>query len=85
MFQVMERGGLDMTQDLVITHLHQRRALEKAQMALLRGKDSLANGLPAELVSLDLRECLDALGVITGETTSEDLLEEIFSRFCIGK
>jgi len=85
MFQVMERGGLDMTQDLVITHLHHRRALEKAQMALLRGKDSLANGLPAELVSLDLRECLDALGVITGETTSEDLLEEIFSRFCIGK
>jgi len=85
MFEAMERGGMDMTQDLVITNLHHRSALREAEEAVARGKESLASGLSIEFASLDLRESLDALGKITGETTSEDLLEEIFSRFCIGK
>jgi tRNA modification GTPase len=85
MFEAMERGGMDMTQDLVITNLHHRSALREAEEAVARGKESLASGLSFEFVSLDLRESLDALGKITGETTSEDLLEEIFARFCIGK
>lgn len=85
MFEAMEGGGLDMTQDLVITNLHHRSALREAGHAVARGKESVASGLSFEFVSLDLRESLDALGKITGETTSEDLLKEIFSRFCIGK
>ena len=85
MVEAMQMDGLDMTQDLVITHLHHQRALERAEVALGRAKEALANGLSFEFVSLDLHECLDALGEITGETTPEDLLNEIFSRFCIGK
>ncbi len=85
MFEAMERGGLDMTQDLVITNLHHRSALREAEDAVARGKESVASGLSFEFVSLDLKESLDALGKITGETASEDLLEEIFARFCIGK
>jgi tRNA modification GTPase len=38
-----------------------------------------------EFLALDIREALDHLGTITGETTREDILEEIFSTFCIGK
>jgi tRNA modification GTPase len=85
MVEAMKKGGLDLTQDLVITHLHHRKALEEAERALLRGKEALSHGLSSEFVGLDLRESVDALGEITGETTSEDLLAEIFSRFCIGK
>ncbi|MDH7500811.1 MAG: tRNA uridine-5-carboxymethylaminomethyl(34) synthesis GTPase MnmE, partial [candidate division NC10 bacterium] len=85
MVKAMERDGLDLTQDLVITRLHHRKALERAQVSLERAKESCAHHLSFEFVSLDLKECLDALGEITGETTSEDLLEEIFSRFCVGK
>jgi tRNA modification GTPase len=85
MFEMMERAGIDMTQDLVITNLHHRSALRMAEDAIARGKESMASGLSFEFVSLDLKEGLDALGKITGETASEDLLEEIFSRFCIGK
>lgn len=85
MFQAMAQEGLDMTQDLVITNLSHRQALEEASLALFRGREALTQGLSPEFLSLDLREALDALGRITGETTSEDVLEAIFSRFCIGK
>ena len=85
MVGTMEQSGLDLTQDLVITHLQHLKALEEADCALSRGKQALASGLSPEFVSLDLRESLDALGRITGETASADLLSEIFSRFCIGK
>jgi tRNA modification GTPase len=85
MVKAMQIDGLDATQDLAITHLHHQRALERAEVALGRAKEALADGLSYEFVSLDLHESLDALGEITGETTPEDLLNEIFSRFCIGK
>ena len=42
-------------------------------------------GEPGEIVALELRECLAAIGEVTGRTVGEDLLERIFSRFCIGK
>ncbi|MBR3703240.1 MAG: tRNA uridine-5-carboxymethylaminomethyl(34) synthesis GTPase MnmE, partial [Alistipes sp.] len=46
---------------------------------------ALHNGLPTDLLSEDIRQVLYYLGTITGEITSEDVLQNIFSRFCIGK
>lgn len=60
-------------------------ALEKAKSALLSGKKQLENKLAPELFAEDLRQAQNALSEITGEFTSEDLLGEIFSSFCIGK
>jgi tRNA modification GTPase len=57
------------------------RALEHVQAAGQAQQD----GLSADLLAIDVREAVDALGEITGETAGEDLLEAIFSRFCIGK
>ncbi|MRR06254.1 MAG: tRNA uridine-5-carboxymethylaminomethyl(34) synthesis GTPase MnmE [Deltaproteobacteria bacterium] len=62
-----------------------RDALERAQKSLLLFLESFAAGLPLEIVSLELREALNALGEVTGETTPDDILDQIFSRFCIGK
>jgi tRNA modification GTPase len=47
--------------------------------------ESLAAGLSAEFISVDLREAQAALGEIVGTHTSEDILEKIFSQFCVGK
>ncbi len=60
-------------------------ALERAREALRRAHASAEAGAPGEIVSFELREALQALGEVTGETVDEDLLERIFSRFCIGK
>jgi tRNA modification GTPase len=69
----------------MIAHLHHKIALEKATEGLVHARDGLLDGLHAELVALELREALDALGEITGRTTPEEILNRIFTNFCIGK
>jgi tRNA modification GTPase len=60
-------------------------ALARARAALARASDAACDGAAGELVALELREALGALGEVTGETVGEDLLDRIFARFCIGK
>ena len=60
-------------------------ALEASREHLIRAQDSLAAGDGGVLLAEDLRAAHDALGVILGRVTPDDLLGEIFSEFCIGK
>ena len=70
----------------VAPNLRQKIALEKAKEAVLRAISNLkAPQVYPELVAVDLRDALSALGEVTGETTTEDLLDRIFSDFCLGK
>jgi tRNA modification GTPase len=69
----------------MIAHLHQKVALEKAAGAIGRAREGIQGGLPPEIVALEVREALDALGEITGRTTPEEVLDRIFANFCIGK
>ena len=71
--------------DFLITNLRHCQALEKALDGLERARDALVQGMSEEFALFDLHKALDALGEITGETGVENLLNEIFSRFCIGK
>jgi len=68
-----------------LTSARQRDALERAARALERAAAGLAAGAFPELLAADAREALDALGEVTGETTTDDLLDAVFARFCIGK
>lgn len=71
--------------DLVITRVRHKTALEKTVAHLLQARESLAGGLSAEFAAFDIREALDSLGEITGATSREDILDRIFSTFCVGK
>jgi tRNA modification GTPase len=69
----------------VVTNIRQRQALLTCLESLAAARSSLAQGLSSEFVALDLRAALEQLGEIIGEVTSEDILNNIFSKFCIGK
>ena len=71
--------------DVVVTNMRHYEALVKAHAAILRVQEGLASGLSGEFLSMDLHDCLDALGSIVGQISSDEVLGEIFSKFCIGK
>ncbi len=70
---------------VVVTNSRHRDALARAKKSLGLALETLRAGKSGEFVALDLRTGLDALGEITGEVTTEDVLRNIFSKFCIGK
>ena len=69
----------------VITQTRHRDALLKAEHGLRQSLANLQNGLPLDLVAVDLHAALDQIGAITGQVSSEDILDRIFRDFCIGK
>lgn len=71
--------------ETVISNGRHYEALERASQALQQARRALDDGLSGELLSEELREILHHLGEITGEVTSQDILTNIFSKFCIGK
>ena len=68
-----------------ITRVRHRVGLKKAEAALSKAVESVSSKLPGEFVALDVRGAIDALGEITGSVTTDDILDRIFSEFCIGK
>lgn len=69
----------------IITQERQMLALKQGQEGLHHALESLEIGNPGELVAMDVRIALDALSDIIGETTADDVLDQIFTTFCIGK
>lgn len=82
---IMGKGGAILNGEPIVTNLRQKDALERALTALQSTLQLLQQGSSSEFVALDLRTALDSLGEIIGEVTTEDILGNIFSKFCIGK
>jgi len=75
----------DSSETLVITNIRHRSALVKTKEAIENIFETINIGLPMDLIAVDLKEALDALSEVTGEISSEDVLDHIFSNFCVGK
>lgn len=81
---VMPFAGLS-SSEIQHINLRQKLCLQNARSALASALSSLEKNLSAEFITVDLREVIHQLGVLVGEVTTEDVLGEIFSKFCIGK
>ena len=79
------QGEISVQDELYITNARQKHALWDAAEGLQRVQESISLGMPEDFYSIDLLAAYEALGTITGETVGEDLVNEIFSRFCMGK
>jgi tRNA modification GTPase len=73
------------TESTIVTNARHHHALAEAEKSLGDIKAGLDNRLPGDLLALDIRRCLHYLGEITGEVNNEEMLDFIFSKFCIGK
>jgi tRNA modification GTPase len=78
-------SGRDVRESVIISDARHREALVRGIGALERFLAGINEGLAGEFLALELRDGLDSLGEITGETTPGEILEKIFTRFCVGK
>lgn len=75
----------DSSEKLIITNIRHKSALEKTKKAIENIFETIDMGYPMDLIAVDLNDALDSLSEVTGEISSEDLLDHIFSNFCVGK
>ncbi|MGO8696878.1 MAG: tRNA uridine-5-carboxymethylaminomethyl(34) synthesis GTPase MnmE [Limisphaerales bacterium] len=78
-------GGIHAEMLQVMVNSRHEDALRRARSGATRAEEALRNGAGLELIALDLRLAANAVGEIVGKTTTEDLLDSIFSQFCLGK
>jgi len=82
---LVSQGRITAADSDMAINQRQAAALTRAKVALKQVQQTIANQLPLDFWTIDLREAIQALGEITGEEVTESVLERIFSRFCIGK
>lgn len=84
LFDLTVSGDLN-DDNIIVTNARHIDALQKVEQSLYDIRNGMQEGLPGDLLALDIRECLHYLGSITGEVSVDDRLDFIFSKFCIGK
>jgi tRNA modification GTPase len=78
-------GDFDLANDTIVSNARHHEALIKTAESLLKAKEGLQTGITGDFVAMDIRQAMFYLGSITGDISTDDLLGNIFSKFCIGK
>ena len=76
---------INLDNEVLITNLRHKNIISKAKENALNAKNALENNMPIDIIAIYIRQILDDLGEITGEVVTEDIINEIFSKFCLGK
>ena len=79
------RGEVTFNDEVYITNIRHKTALQEALSSLHLVEQSIADGMPEDFYSIDLMNAYEVLGTIIGEAVEDDLVNEIFSKFCLGK
>lgn len=79
------RGEVTFNDEVYITNIRHKTALQEALSSLHLVEQSIADGMPEDFYSIDLMNAYEVLGTIIGEAVEDDLVNEIFSKFCVGK
>ncbi|WP_027339679.1 tRNA uridine-5-carboxymethylaminomethyl(34) synthesis GTPase MnmE [Halonatronum saccharophilum] len=79
------RGDISSNSDTLISNIRHKNALDRAYGRLLDVQKTFQMGLPNDFITIDLRAALESIGEITGDTIGEDIIDQIFADFCLGK
>ena len=72
-------------EEIIITNIRHKNQIDKAINSVEDAKKSITDNMPIDIISISVINCLEDLSKITGENVSEDIINEIFSKFCLGK
>lgn len=78
-------GNYDLANETIVSNVRHFDALNKTEASLQSAKDGLESDVSSDFVAMDIRQAMYQLGSITGDISSDEILGNIFSRFCIGK
>ena len=71
--------------EIIVSNQRHKQLIKNARKNVELSRDAINNNMPIDIISTSIRQILEDLGEITGETVTEDIISEIFSKFCLGK
>lgn len=83
--KLFEMNEINLDNDLVITNIRHKNLIHQAIESIEKTKETIKEKMPIDIVAVYIKEILEDLGNITGEFVTEDIINEIFSKFCLGK
>ena len=83
--ELFNLNEINLDQDIVITNLRHKNLITKAIKSARKAKETMEQDMPLDIIAIFIKDILEDLGNITGEVVTEDIINEIFSKFCLGK
>ena len=82
---LFDLNEINLDNEVLITNIRQKKLISKAIKDVNNTRNSISNNMPVDIIAISVKEILEDLGEITGEEVGEDIINEIFSKFCLGK
>ena len=76
---------INVDNEIIITNLRHKNLISKAIINVQKARETLENSMPSDIIAIYIKDILESLGEITGEEVTENIINEIFSKFCLGK
>ena len=83
--ELFQLNEIYLDNEIIITNVRHKNLIEKAIEKVKKTKMVIEEKVPSDIIAIPIKEILEELGKITGETVSEDIINEIFAKFCLGK
>ena len=83
--KMFDLNQINLDQEMVITNIRQKNLIDKAIESTKKAKETMKQKMPIDIIAIFIKDILEDLGKITGEIVTEDIINEIFSKFCLGK
>ncbi|MBO6233371.1 MAG: tRNA uridine-5-carboxymethylaminomethyl(34) synthesis GTPase MnmE [Clostridia bacterium] len=83
--EMFNLNEINVDNETVITNLRHKNLISKAIENVKKARETLENGMPTDVIAIFIKDILEALGEITGEEVTENIINEIFAKFCLGK
>ena len=83
--KIFNLNEVNLNDGITITNIRHLKLIKKAKNHAIKAKETIKNNMPIDIIAIDIKEIIESLNTITGENATEDIINEIFKKFCLGK